>query len=160
MSANIHISGLNTEPAPSPSAASDFRYRFCLCGRLPTSRLHFSRVGLTLYVRLFSQCRSKLRRGTIFRPHIPNAEASLAGGIKAFTHWVTIPNFTGLCPIPKAWIYPGTITVGLYFFIEISAIYKIRDYIHKTTLLTLNNKCHCQQIHFHSIYFALPLMRF
>ncbi len=110
-STTIPISGLNTDPASSPSAASDARYRVCLCGRLPTCRLHFSRVGLTLYDRLFSRCRSKLRRRTIFRPYIPNAEASLAGGIKAFTHWATLSNFTGLRPLPTTRIYLGTIRV-------------------------------------------------
>ncbi len=97
----IPISGLNTEPASLPSPASDFRYRFCLWGQLPVCWLSFNRVGLTLYVRLFSQCRSKLHKGTILQPYIPNAEASLAGGIKTFTHWTAISNFTSLRPIPS-----------------------------------------------------------
>ena len=97
----IPISGLNTDPASSPSAASDARCRVCLCGRLPTCWLRFSRTGLTLFIRLSSQCQGKPYRGTIFRTHIPNVRASSTEGFKAFTRWTTISNFTGLRPLPS-----------------------------------------------------------
>lgn len=45
--------------------------------------------------------------------HIPDARASPAKGVEAITHWVTLPNFTDLRPIPTVWIYLDTRNDGL-----------------------------------------------
>ena len=46
MTTTIHISGLNTDPAPLIHPAPDSRYRVCLRISLLSCRLSFTQAGL------------------------------------------------------------------------------------------------------------------
>ena len=97
----IPISRLSTEPAPSLSPALDSRHRVCPRTSLPACRLHFGRVGLTLYDRFIPNARAKALQGiNDLRPRtFLTLRQALQKVLKAITHWATISNFTGLRPI-------------------------------------------------------------